>query len=675
MNHSLLCHIFVCLLLSFASQASEEFSIADRPDWVAWHAAALADQTTTADAQNSTSYLLYDRQILHLDDTHAEYTRMVSRANTPHGLTELGQLQLVFDPNYQQLTVHQVQIHRGDEIIDVLQDSEFEVIRQETELNADLYHGTKNAVLVIKNLQVGDVLDYSYTINGQNPIFGDHFFGVLSTQWRVPVAEMMIRITTPLNMKIKHRFHHGKSQPDISKTDQTVTRTWQQSDVPALDHQGDYPRWYVGHNFLELSSFNDWEAVTDWARSVFDVPLELDAELHSKISSWQNHSGSVLDQAALALKYVQDDIRYMGIEIGVNSHRPRTPAETHQTRFGDCKDKTMLLHAILAKMGVSSTPALVSTDLNEGLTERLPSPGLFNHVVLRIETDEQAVWVDPTRTHQGTSLLTGSAVDFGVALLVSPHNDELLKMHALPSQQSLKQVTETLVLQGSGEATELAVESSYFGKYAEYLRATIQRSSQTDIDNSYESFVNQLYGPATLSKPFAYTDDSSGNQLTVQEHYQLQQPWNKAGRYEYLDVFASSLQNHVELPARINRDSPLNVSHPLNLEHRFVITGAIDKLELDTQPVVVESDHLLYRRQVEKGAEQLVITHHLSSKTDHVNAGGAASHIEQLKTIKNHLNLRLFRPAAFKKQIRKSNDRLKSALQELLKEKQQEDQQ
>src|SRR5207245_3226925 len=74
-----------------------------------------------------------------------------------------------------------------------------------------------------------------------------------------------------------------------------------------------------------------------------------------------------------ALRFVQDEIRYMGVEIGVNSHMPYSPATVVKRRYGDCKDKTLLLITMLRALGISARPALVSTTYRSHVTDYQPT--------------------------------------------------------------------------------------------------------------------------------------------------------------------------------------------------------------------------------------------------------------------------------------------------------------
>ena len=50
--------------------------------------------------------------------------------------------------------------------------------------------------------------------------------------------------------------------------------------------------------------------------------------------------------AALA-KFVQNDIRYVAIELGVGGWQPHPAGDVCSHHFGDCKDKATLLSSML----------------------------------------------------------------------------------------------------------------------------------------------------------------------------------------------------------------------------------------------------------------------------------------------------------------------------------------
>jgi len=98
------------------------------------------------------------------------------------------------------------------------------------------------------------------------------------------------------------------------------------------------------------------------------------------------------------------DIRYFGAELGVNTHRPTAPDKVLAQRFGDCKDKVLLLISLLRRLDIPASPVLVSTSFRGGIGELLPSPLAFDHVIMRVAMPGVFFWLDATRSHQTGTL-------------------------------------------------------------------------------------------------------------------------------------------------------------------------------------------------------------------------------------------------------------------------------
>lgn len=94
---------------------------------------------------------------------------------------------------------------------------------------------------------------------------------------------------------------------------------------------------------------------------------------------------------------MQQDVRYIFVGLGNGNLTPATAEETWQRRYGDCKGKTALLLALLQRLGIPAEAVLVNNSgTDDGLDERLPNPGMFDHVLVRAEIDGTLYWLDGT---------------------------------------------------------------------------------------------------------------------------------------------------------------------------------------------------------------------------------------------------------------------------------------
>jgi hypothetical protein len=82
-------------------------------------------------------------------------------------------------------------------------------------------------------------------------------------------------------------------------------------------------------------------------------------------------------------RFLQGDVRYVAIELGIGGYQPHAADEVLKNRYGDCKDKVCLLLSLLNAAGIPGEPALVRTSNDRFLDTALVDLGQFNHMIAR----------------------------------------------------------------------------------------------------------------------------------------------------------------------------------------------------------------------------------------------------------------------------------------------------
>jgi tetratricopeptide (TPR) repeat protein len=134
-----------------------------------------------------------------------------------------------------------------------------------------------------------------------------------------------------------------------------------------------------------------------------------------------------IERAALATRLVQDKISYLLNGLDGGNYLPQQAAFTWDKRYGDCKAKSVLLLALLQRMGIEAEPVLVTTRGGDALPELLPLPGNFDHVIVRATIAGVDYWLDGTSA--GTRLSNiGNVPPFHYALPLRAGGAELIPM-------------------------------------------------------------------------------------------------------------------------------------------------------------------------------------------------------------------------------------------------------
>src|SRR5262249_9186773 len=176
------------------------------------------------------------------------------------------------------------------------------------------------------------------------------------------------------------------------------------------------------------SEFDSWADVVRWALPLYRPSEPLSAELQAQIERWRSSFAQAEDRLIAALAFVQDEVRYTGIELGPYSHQPTPPSIVFGRRFGDCKDKALLLSTVLKRLGIEASPALVNSESRQTIADEQPSPHAFNHVIVVAELDGKRYWFDPTLSPQRGKLAVRYNPSYGFALLIRAGQSDIVSI-------------------------------------------------------------------------------------------------------------------------------------------------------------------------------------------------------------------------------------------------------
>ena len=369
-RRAILWAVLLVALAAVPAAAKPNFTVQPPPAWV--QPVSPPADADKKEPENGLRCMLDDRQVRVTAAGSESFYHYVSQVTTSAAVEEASQLQLDFEPSYQKLVIHHVNVVRAGQTINALRPSEIRVIQREDELNEQLFNGTLSAVVVINDVRPGDVIDYAFSVNGDNPVLAGTFADSLVLAHTDTCALLRVRLLWPAARKLFVRTRETDLQPAVTQGADEAEYVWERRDAPGVDYDDSTPTWYDPTPYVQLSEFGTWADVARWAAPLYE-PGELSPALRAQINEWRRLPGPE-ERLLAARRFVQDEVRYLGIELGTYSHTPTKPSKVFERRFGDCKDKTLLLMTMLNELGINARPALVNTDARRALDEWLPSP-------------------------------------------------------------------------------------------------------------------------------------------------------------------------------------------------------------------------------------------------------------------------------------------------------------
>lgn len=393
------------LLMSSNAHASAEPMFAEPGDWV-----EIADLNRVLEdnPESEAVWVILDQQKRLDPGLVSSYRDVAIRIDSAKTMSNMMSLfRPSWHPDQGDLIFHRFEIVRGSERIDLTEnDNIFEVIRRERNLERQMINGMLTTITQVEDLQLGDIVRMSFTVTQQNKALAGRVQasgGFTNENVNIDFVRQLVR--WPDKMKIKWRGSKEEIVPE-----QTSQDGWKQLsfDFRYKDLDVKIPKnapvRFNKSNYFEVSSFKSWEDVSRVNAVLYseDDGILEGGNLDLEIQAIAKQTSDKKKRMALALRLVQDKVRYLYNGMGFGNYTPQTPEETWRMRYGDCKAKTYLLLAALRRLGIKSVPMLVNTKQRDAVADRLPSFQAFNHIIVKAELDGMVYWLDGTQS--GTRL-------------------------------------------------------------------------------------------------------------------------------------------------------------------------------------------------------------------------------------------------------------------------------
>jgi len=355
-------------------------------------------------------------------------------------------------------------------------------------LSERLYNGTLSAVIFLSDVRTGDIIDCAYSVNGDNPVMGGRFAATFSLSLSQPIQELRWRLLWPAGRTLQFRTQNLDLQPSVRDLQNEVEYKWERQNVPAFETEDATPSWFDPFPKVHLSEFATWEEVARWAAPLYAIKQPLGAELSRQIERWKKEFARPEERVLAAVHFVQDEVRYLGIELGSYSHLPKDPSSVFQKRFGDCKDKSLLLSTMLNELGVEANPALVNSDGQQSIAERPPSPSAFDHVIVQANLDGKIYWIDPTLSFQGGDLTQHTNPLYRRALVVRGGSRALEEIPESASGLVLTSVKDLYTVTDYKAPASYVVVTTYRGSDANRMRRALAEQPISELSRNFLNY-------------------------------------------------------------------------------------------------------------------------------------------------------------------------------------------
>ncbi|MBJ6982399.1 DUF3857 domain-containing protein [Luteimonas sp. MC1572] len=598
----------------------------DEPRWRYWWHDAQTDRRGAADHQ---------------------YAEHVFEPRATSVLGEAGRFQVSFNPDYQTLAFHRVELRRDGRWVDRLVPERISLARRERGFEQDLADGLVSALVVLDDVRVGDVVRVSYSIKGSNPVLAGQVSDWSQLGWRNPVLGNRLRVLyDPGTEPAVHR-EHTDAEAVVTRRDDGVEVVVASAAMAAVLDEGDYPAWHQPFPQVQVAPARSWADVVAWALPLYPPPPPLPADLEARLREWARIR-SPLERLTAVARAVQDEVRYFGVEMGENTHRPSAPGVTWERRFGDCKDKSYLLVTLLRRLDIHAEPALASVGRGRAVAGFVPSASDFDHVIVRVRLGREVRWVDPTQTYRGGAAGDADLSGYGMVLPLVAGSAAMVEIAAPAVGPGGVHVTERYAPAADAAHVTLEVATVYSGDAADGARRGAATERREERGRRYADYYRKRFGELDAVSLPVILDDRDRNRITVTETYLLRDALQAEGAARAMDTYADSLDSPSRLPSVMQRHGPLAASQRGRYRHDIEFHmpegwSARFGQERDVQAV----EGFAYSREVDVLDGVAALRYQLDVAGRDVEPGEVRTHVGSLRKVRDGLSARLrFQPPA-----------------------------
>lgn len=406
----------------------------------------------------------------------------------------------------------------------------------------ELYADSKNRSILFPGVVPGSTIEHEYEVEVRNLFFLQGYLR-FDLQERIPVRLKTFTVHAPASFALRLATQ-GTPEYVREEKEGPVVHRWRVRDVPALkDEYGMPPNDdVVPYVQIYLRAFmygehrvdaSDWNGIARWTRDLSRDRELPTAEVAAKARELTAGITDPKTKAQRVYEFVQKNINYVAIELGIGGLQPHDNGSVLRNRYGDCKDKATLLIAMSQAVGVRAYPVLILTR-DDGLTDRDYPSSHFNHVIAALPTEDGYLFMDPTSENTPFGDLPWTDQGANALVVKEDGSGDMVQTPLLPPERSRIhwQVTATLQPDGDLEGN-YAIEA--WGQDRAEFAAFVADTKPAEREDALARFMARICPGAVLQGQDVIPPANADDSLKITIRFKVPRFLVRAGN---LDVFS-----------------------------------------------------------------------------------------------------------------------------------------
>lgn len=330
------------------------------------------------------------------------------------------------------------------------------------------------------------------------------------------VQESYLTVTTPASNPLRYKMFNYTGEPVIKEERSDKSYSWEIKNLAVLPDEYGSPEWrelttnvYLATENFMLEDYKGSNASwKDFGKFVWDLKKERDElpdDIKKKVHELTDGLGDVNKKVDRLYQYMQQNTRYISIQLGIGGWQPYDAKFVASKKYGDCKALSNYMYALLKEAGIRSVYTLIySGSNNDYLLADLPS-SQFNHAILFVPDGKDTIWLECTSQTSATGYL-GGGTNNRYALAVDENGGVLVRTPAYKLNDNLQLRAIDAVIDEKGNL-EAKIHSRYKAIQQDRLHYMINAMSK---DKLMEFLKEDIELPSYDIRAFNYATERNG---------------------------------------------------------------------------------------------------------------------------------------------------------------------
>src|SRR5579859_5864248 len=426
---------------------------------------------------------------------HTQY--LLYKVLTQKGAQEWDEVSLDWEPWHEEKPGIRARVITSDNVIHALDEKTIADTPAKEDEN-DTYSDRRVLRAPLPAIAPGSLIEQELTSRENAPFFGagtvEHFY----IGRTVPVQHTRLTVDAPASLPIRYDLQLLPDlKPQRTEASGRVQIIFDSGATDALENADDHlPSDVPAFPHIIFSTGSSWQQVGEEYGKIVDNKIA-GADVKGSIDKLIAGKNSREEKAAAILQYLDREVRYTGIEFGDAAIVPHSPADTLKQKYGDCKDKAVLLVAMLRAAEIPAYVALLNAGTREDVSPDLPGMGAFDHAIVYVPGSPD-LWIDATDEYARLGLLP-TADQGRLALVVRPGSNALQRTPVTSPEDNLLVEKRELYLGENGPARIVETSEPHGSIESEYRSYYVDKEDK-DRHEGLTSYVKQEYMAEKLDK-------------------------------------------------------------------------------------------------------------------------------------------------------------------------------